>query len=128
MNESGDSEKGLEAVSELRAAQKQWAGYLDEEKIRKVIEENQRIQNTPEALSQNVRESNIAYSWGQGIKEIRSLLNCSYADGFREYDYYKADSLTGEDAADFYQNRITLLKAWLLEEAKDQFSDKEKNT
>jgi hypothetical protein len=37
-----------------------------------------------------------------------------------------ADSLTEEDAADFYRNRTRLLREWLEGEAKDQFTDEEK--
>lgn len=126
VDEAGNSQGGPAAVSRLRAAQKEWAGYLDEEKIREVIVENRRICNTPEALSQNVTEQNIAYGWQQGIRDIRDLLNCFYRAGFREYDYYRADSLTEEDAASFYENRTKLLREWLEGEAKDQYSETEK--
>lgn len=126
VDENGSIREGLAAVSGLKAAQKEWAGCLDEEKIRKVIAENRRIQNTPEALAQDITQKEIVYSWGQGIKEIRNLLNCAYAKGLREYDYYLADSLTEEDAADFYRNRTRLLREWLEGEAKDQFTDEEK--
>lgn len=122
----GNSQSGPAAVSKLRAARKEWAGYLDEEKIREVIAENRRIQSTPEALSQNVDEENIAYGWQQGINDIRDLLNCSYATGFREHDYYRADSLTENEAASFYENRTKLLREWLESEAKDQYSGEEK--
>lgn len=84
VDENGSTREGLAAVSGLKAAQKEWAGCLDEEKIRKVIAENRRIQNTPEALAQDITQKEIAYSWGQGIKEIRNLLNCAYAKGLRE--------------------------------------------
>ena len=97
----GITQNGPSAVSALKAAQKEWSGCLDEEKIRKVIAEIRRIRNTPEALSQIVRERDIAYSWMQGVHEIRDLLNCSYASGFRDYDYYRADSLTEDDAVYF---------------------------
>ena len=40
VNERGDSETGLEAISKLRNAQKQWAGILDTEKLEKIIREN----------------------------------------------------------------------------------------
>lgn len=122
----GNSQSGPAAVSKLRAARKEWAGYLDEEKIREVIAENRRIQSTPEALSQNVDKENIAYGWQQGINDIRDLLNCSYATGFREHDYYRADSLTEDEAASFYENRTKLLREWLESEAKDQYSGEEK--
>ena len=126
VDEEGNTQRGLDAVSKLKAAQKEWAGELDEKKISQVIAENRRIRNSPEALAQDITQNEIAYSRGQGIKEIRELLNCAYAKGFREYDYYRADSLTEEMAADFYKNRTALLKEWLEGEAKDQFSDKEK--
>lgn len=126
VDENGDDHKGPGAVSKLRAVQKEWAGYLDEEKISKVIEENTRIRTTPEALSDNVQKSNIAYGWGQGISDIRDLLNSSFATRFREYDYYRADSLTKKDACNFYSNRTLLLKEWLEDEAKDQFTEAEK--
>ena len=64
VDEEGTSRHGPDAVSNLKATQKEWSGYLDEEKIRKVIAENLRIRNTPEALSQNTTQNNIAYSWG----------------------------------------------------------------
>lgn len=126
VNETGDTEKGFSAISRLKAAQKEWAGYLDEDAIRRVIAENKRIRESSLARSQNPGEQEIAYSQGQGIMEIRSLLNSAYAEGFREYDYYRADSLSESDAPNFYANRITLLTKWLTEEAGDQFSEKEK--
>lgn len=126
VNENGEKETGLGAARKLRAVQKEWAGYLEEEKVRQVIAENRRIRNSPEALSDELTEKEIAYSKGQGIGEIRNLLNCSFAEGFREYDYYRADSLSEEDAVRFYANRVSLLKKWLNDEAKDMFSEKEK--
>ena len=126
VDENGETHRGPAAVAQLRAMQKEWAGYLDEEAIRRAIEENQRIQSMPEAQSDNLRDSEISYSRGQGLLEIRNLLNSSFASGFREYDYYRMDSLTPEDAPDFYTNRVRLLREWLAEEAKDQFSEEEK--
>lgn len=126
VDENGDSQKGWTAVLALKTAQKEWAGVLDEEKIQNVIAENQRIRQSPEALSQNITENEIAYSWGQGIMEIRNLLNCAYAETFRKYDYYRADSLSQDDAKDFYNNRTKLLKEWLEDEAQYQYSSAEK--
>ena len=83
VNEAGESERGPVAVASLRAAQKAWSGYLEEETIRQVIAENRRINETPEGRSEQIKESNIAYGWKQGIAEIRRLLNCSYAEAFR---------------------------------------------
>lgn len=126
VDEKGKSHKGRKAVAELRERQKVWTGILDEEKIREVIRENTRIQNTSEAQSGENRENNIAYGWRQGIQEIRELLNKSYAADFREYNYYRADSLTEDQAEVFYINRVKLLKEWLDGEAKELFSKQEK--
>ena len=126
VNETGEKETGPWAVARLRAAQKEWSGYLDEEKIRQVIAENKRICATPEAMSPDYRVTNIAYGWTQGIMEIRSLLNFSYAEEFRHYDYYLADSLAESQAGAFYANRTRLLQEWLEGDAKEQFSDNEK--
>ena len=126
INEEGEAERGFSAVARLRAAQKEWSGDLNEEKIRQVIAENRRINETPEGRTERIKESNIAYGWKQGIAEIRSLLNCAYADGFRHYDYYLADSLSEAEAGAFYRNRIKLLREWLAGEAKDQYSEAEK--
>lgn len=64
----------------------------------------------------------------QGIQEIRQLLNFSFAENFRSYDYYRADSLTPDQAPYFYENRIRLLKEWLdSDDAKDRYTQSEKD-
>lgn len=128
-NEQGDRETGYSAVVKLRNAQKQWAGPLDEETLRLVLEENQRIEATPEAQSKDIQQSNIAYGWKQGFAEIRNLINYAFATSFREYDYYAADRVSPEAASQFYPNRIRLLKEWLYDETGEAytlFTDSEK--
>ena len=126
VNESGETETGFEAVKKLREEQKKWAGPLDEAKIRKVIEENNKISQTPEAKSEDFQENDKAFHKKQGFQEIRNLLNYAYAEGFRDYNYFRADSLKPEDASKFYENRIVLLKEWLSGEGKALFSETEK--
>lgn len=126
VNESGEKERGFFAAAALRADAKEWTGVLDEEKLRQVIAENKRITTSPEYLSDDLTARDIAYSWGQGIREIRELLNYSYAESFSDYDYYRANELSEADAPSFYANRISLLKEWLAGDAKDQFSEAEK--
>lgn len=118
VDENGESQRGPAAVAQLKAAQKEWAGYLDEETIRRVIAENLRIQSMSEAQSDDPGDRIIAYSRKQGIIEIRNLLICSFT--------YRMDDLTPEDAPEFYKNRTSLLREWLEEEAAEQFSDPEK--
>lgn len=129
VNESGEYEYGIAAARKLREAQKEWTGTLDEEKLRRVIEELRRIDATPQAQSEDVNENNIAYSWQQGVLGIRWLMVYAYADGFRDSDYFRPDSLDPEVASAFYSNRIRLLKDWLVDEydsAYYKFSDAEK--
>ena len=129
VNEDGEHEYGIAAVRKLRKAQKEWAGTLDEEKLRQVIEELRRINATPQAQSKDVTESNIAYGWQQGVLGIRWLMTGAYADGFQHSDYFRPDSLNPDDAANFYSNRLRLLKEWLADEndgAYYKFSDNEK--
>lgn len=129
VNEQGEKEFGYAAAQKLRAAQKAWAGPLDEEKLRQVISENQRIKNSPEAQSDSIRQRDIAFGWKQGIYEIWWLLNYSYADGFRSLDAYTADRVTPDMAGSFYDNRVALLEKWLYDEtdvADSLYSEPEK--
>ncbi len=129
VDENGVTQKGRVAVTQLKKAQKAWAGPLDEQTIRRVIEENLRIVSTPEYLSGDVRQNEIAYGWGQGIRPIRDLLNVSYTDDMQHYDYYLANRLDPGMAGDFYANRTRLLKEWLAEggSGAGQFSEAEKD-
>lgn len=126
VNEEGETEKGFGAVKKLREEQKEWAGFLDEETIQKVIEENNKISQTPEAQSDDFQENDKAFHKKQGFLEIRNLLNYAYAEDFRDYNYFRADSLKPEDASEFYENRISLLENWLSGEGKELFSETEK--
>lgn len=121
VNEAGETEKGFGAVRKLREEQKAWAGPLDEAKIRKVIVENNKISQTPEAQSEDFQENDKAFHKKQGFLEIRNLLNYAYAEGFRDYNYFRADSLKPEDASEFYENRVVLLEDWLSGEGKQLF-------
>ncbi len=113
VNEQGETENGPAAAAKLRQAKKEWAGVLDEEKLQAVIRENQRINATPEAQSKDYSISDIAYGWKQGFDDIRDLINRSFSDGYRSYNYYTVDSVTAGQLKDFYPNRVNQLKDWL---------------
>lgn len=121
VNEQGERERGFHAIEQLREAKKEWAGVLDEEKLQAVIRENRRINATPEAQSEDYHQNDIAFGWKQGISDIRLLLNSAFADGFRSYDYFKADTLVPEQAKGFYPNRVKLLKDWLYDDTDDGY-------
>ena len=92
VNEQGESERGFHAVQKLREARNEWEGYLDQEMLTKVIQENLRINATPEAQSGITKQQEIAYGWKQGFGPIRDMINRSYSAGFRTYDYYRTSS------------------------------------
>lgn len=126
VNEQGVTEHGIGAIQKLREAKKEWEGELTLERLRQALQENARINETPEAQSADVTENNIAYSWRQGISDIRSLMVRSFCD-FSDYDYYRADTLTAGDMENFYTNRVLSLKEWLeREDVADQFSQAER--
>ena len=129
VNEQGESEHGIQAVQKLREARNEWEGYLDQEMLTKVIQENTRINATPEGQSSNVQQSNIAYGWKQGFIPIRELINRSYAAGFRTYDYYRADGISVIREETFYGNRTRQLTEWLYDKtevAYDRYTETEK--
>ncbi len=121
VNDAGESEYGIGAIQKMAEAQHAWAGPLTEERIAEVLEENARINRSPQAQSEDIQQNDIAYGWGQGIAGIRDLINCSFSP-FYQYDYYAADALTAADAADFYGNRMVRLEEWLSTKT---FSDAE---
>ena len=126
VNQNGDTERGFAAISEIRKLKKEWTGELTEDVIRKVIEENKRISQTPEAQSNDFQQNDIAYSQKQGFMDIRNLLNYDYGE-FNDYNYYLADSLSPDMAEDFYPNRIKNLKQWLQGDGNELFSEEEKD-
>ncbi len=76
------------------------------EKPAAVLEENMRITATEKYQSDDVTMKNIAYGYMHGISYIQDMINRAFGQ-FREWDYYKADSLTPSDADKFYVSRIS---------------------
>lgn len=124
----GETTSGVSAGRALRQLQKEWSGPLDEAKLRRVLEENQRINQETVARFGSDQDNDIAYAQKQGFSEIRDLFNWAFSDNFRTYDYYRVDSLVPDDAARFYPQRIALLQSWLAEPEQElQFSQREKD-
>lgn len=125
IDEKGEAKSGISAIRKVRERKKEWAGPLTEEKIAAVISENARIDATVWAQSKDFRENDIAYGWKQGFSDIRSLIIKSYGD-FNTYDSNIMEQLSPEDAGRFYENRLLSLEKWLKTDAKDIFTDREK--
>lgn len=95
--------------------------------LREVIQQNRLINETYPDSPTDIKTSNIGYSKKQGFSDIRDLINSGFSE-FREHNYYRADSLSEDEVGKLYDNRILNLEKWLnSDEAKDQFSEKEKD-
>ena len=113
VNEAGEPETGFAAISKLRHAQKEWAGALDETRLESIIRENQRLCATPEAQSKDYKQNDIAYGWKQGIRPVLHMMNYAYSADFQEYDWYRNEQVTPDQAGDFYTNRTKLMTQWM---------------
>lgn len=117
--EDGEVLWGISAAKELKSEKNKWKGELTEDVLRQVTEENKKIL----AETSDLDEASVKQ---QGLRDIHEMLNNGFA-GFDEWDYYRADSLSPDEAAGVYQLRIESLKEYLSrDEVKDTFSEKEK--
>lgn len=123
LNDKGESTKGIVAINKIRDEKKQWSGWLTEDVIAKVIDKNREYNNS--IIEKSDMAENIAYAKKQGFDDIRHMINYSFSD-FREYDYYKVDTLSEENANRFYQNRVENLSKWLEGEGAQFYTEVEK--
>lgn len=130
VNEQGSRETGPAAVKKMQAARAEWTGWLNQDMLTRAVQENARINATPQAQSNDVRQNDIAFGWKQGFDPIRELINRSYSPGFRHYDYYTADGITAIDEHTFYSNRVKLVRGWLNDKSdvgESTFTQQEKD-
>lgn len=124
-DENGDSHTGPTAARDLRDAKNEWAGPIDETALLRAAEENQRIIASDDYNSEDIQRQNAAYHDMQGFEAIRSLVAGTY-DGFDEYNYYRLNTLTPEEASELYERRVQNLEDWLAQPV-ILFSSAEKN-
>lgn len=126
VDENGVTITGVFAAQPLRETKMKWSGYITEDMLSRVVEENALINNSEEYLSDDVKEINKAFSKKQGFSDIRDIINRAFC-GFRQYDYYRIDSISGDEVRSFYERRISNLIEWInSDEATNHFSDVEK--
>lgn len=130
VNEQGSRETGPAAVKKMQAARAEWTGWLNQDMLTRAVQENARINATPEAQSSDIHQNDIAFGWKQGFDPIRELINRSYSPSFRYYDYYTADGITAIDEHTFYSNRVKLVREWLNDKSdvgESTFTQQEKD-
>lgn len=126
VDENGETTTGIAAASALREEKNSWAGYITEDVLRDVLEENALINNSREYTSKDVKEQNKAFSKKQGFSDIREMINRAFG-GFQNYNYYRADSVTQEEISSFYGRRTASLAEWLhSEEQESRYSEQER--
>ena len=126
-DENGKTFSGPAAASRLREEKNKWAGYVTEDVLKTVLQENSRINQSPEYLSTDVIQNNIAFSKKQGFSDIREMINFAFSD-FQEYDYYRTDSVSESEVGKLYENRVESLKTWLSSDGiSERWSQTEKD-
>lgn len=126
VDRDGNIITGIGAAQLLRAEKNQWAGYVTEDVLLKVLEENTLINHSEEYRSDDVTENNKAYSKKQGFSDIRDMISRAFCD-FQEYDYYRANSVTKEEISSFYDRRTANLIEWLHSDNQENYySEQEK--
>lgn len=119
IREDGTTVSGILAAKQLKKEREKWEGTLTEDMLSQVVAENRKIVEA----SANEDE---AFRKKQPAEDINMLLNTGLA-GFDDFDYYRADNLSEEEAAGLYQKRVDSLKEYLSrEDIKDTYSEKEK--
>lgn len=125
VDSEGNVSTGLVAAKLLRNEKKQWSGYLTEKTLQKVLEENEKINNSKENLSKDTNENEKAYARKQGFSDITRMISQAFSK-FQEYDSLRVDSISQQEVGNFYDKRIDSLEEWLNTEMSTFFSDAEK--
>ena len=122
----GNTSTGISAVRHLREEKNQWKGYLTEDILKRVIQENRTVSASPEAQSDDIQETNKAAAMGQGFSDIREMINLAFGE-IDNYDYYRINNVSEDEAGSFYEQRIAGLKNYLdRDDVTDTFSEDEK--
>lgn len=125
IDEQGEIQSGFTAIAQRRAAKKEWAGILDEKKIRKVLEQNISVDTASQLSSAESQQQNLAYAQKQGTSDIRELITVSYGGAYND-DRNLADKILPKQASEFYSNRIKNLDGYLETTGNDLSKREEK--
>jgi ABC-type transport system involved in multi-copper enzyme maturation permease subunit len=125
LDADGNASSGITAAKNLSAEQNKWAGYLTEDVFVNVIKEKAQINNSKEALSDDIQEQNKAYAKTQGISGITGLINNAFSD-WRDYNYFAVNNVSEEEVKQVYEKRISSLKEY-LNSGEETFTDAQKD-
>lgn len=123
VDENGNHSVGIKASRNLRETKNKWAGYLTEDTLRKALEENTTINNSKEAMSEDIAEQDKAYAKYQGIAGIIDIINSAFSE-FRDYNPYAANSVSADEVGTVYERRLSTLKNW-MNSGEETFTEEE---
>lgn len=125
VDENGNHSTGISAARELRAAKNEWAGPLTGDVLQEVIAENDKINHSEEAQSDDIEKQDKAYAEKQGISGILSVISSAFS-AYRDFDYFAADNVSSEEVTTLYDRRVSVLKDW-LDSGQENYSQQEKD-
>ena len=125
VDENGNHSTGISAARELRAAKNEWAGPLTGDVLQEVIAENDKINHSEEAQSNDIEKQDKAYAEKQGISGILSVISSAFS-AYRDFDYFAADNVSSEEVTTLYDRRVSVLKDW-LDSGQENYSQQEKD-
>ena len=102
-----------------------WEGVLDKAALQAVIDEYRKV-NEEYRIRQGDYTANLLHdSKVQGFSEIKDMINMGFCE-FRDFNYYRIDSVSKDEVGKLYENREKSLEKWLSsEETEDLFNKKE---
>lgn len=124
IDSDGSHVSGMPGARSLREEKNKWRGNVTEDVLKEVAKENVSVNNSTEALADDIERQDKAYARKQGISSIVELINNAYSE-WREYDYYAIDNISIEEAGSVYEKRVSNLKKY-LESGEETFTELEK--
>ena len=126
LDEQGKSHTGIEAARSLREEKQKWKGVLDEAALQVVMDEYKKISEEYPIRPGDDSANLLHDSKVQGFSEIKDMINMGFCE-FRDFNYYRIDSLSKEEVGRIYENRGKSLEKWLnSEDADGLFDENEK--
>ncbi len=125
VDSEGNHISGMMGARSLRAEKQKWKGEITEDVLEAVVRENEAINSSPEALSDDISEQNKAYARKQGISDIAELINNAFS-AWRDYDCFAVGHVSQEEAKSVYERRVSNLKQY-LGSGEETFTDAQKD-
>lgn len=99
--EDGSKISGLSAARQLKKEQNKWKGYITEDVLRRVVEEEKaaRVSSAGDEVLFKI----------QGYDDIRDMINIGFSK-VGDYDYYMCGNILPDEAAGLYDRRMLRIK------------------